>query len=194
MKRPPLNPLLTRRGFLARSAAAALTVALGRLGTAGAQAATPRFSGAMELAVNFTLTPPTSGRAQRPYIAVWLENSSGQPVRTLSLWVNTSGRGQRYIRELRRWFQDTQGGGPLIDAVSSPTRMPGQYSVSWDGRDDRGAPVALGEYALCIEYAREHGPYDLIREKVTLGNAPFRKALPGNAEVGEVSVEYRTRA
>ena len=192
MKRPP-DHTLTRRGFLARSTAAALTLALGRFGLAGAQN-TPKFSSAMELALSFTITPPTFGRAQRPYVAVWLEDSAGQPVRTLSLWVEASGRGLRYIRELRRWFQDTQGGGELIDTVSSPTRNPGQYNLSWDGKNDQGAPVALGSYALCIEYAREHGPYDLIRQPLALGSAPFQKALPGNDEVTGVKVEYRKRA
>ena len=44
-------------------------------------------------------------------------------------------------RELRRWFSEVRdaqgpGGAELIDTVSSATRLPGQYSVRWNGRDD----------------------------------------------------------
>lgn len=186
---------LTRRNFLSGSASVALGLLLGRLSGASAQgAAASKFPSDMELALDFTLTPPSGGRWNRPYLAVWFEDGAGRPVRTLSLWVQASGRGLRYVDHLTRWTQDTGGDMGLIQTVSSPTRNPGQYSLSWDGKNDKGQPVALGDYYLCIEYAREHGPYDLIREKVTLGRVPFKKALPGNPEVGGVSLEYRKKA
>jgi hypothetical protein len=41
-----------------------------------------------------------------------------------------------------------------------------------------------------IEAAREHGTYQLIRQKVTLGDAPFQQALAGNIEIKAASLEY----
>ena len=192
MKRTPHTPL-SRRGFLIRTAGIALGLTLSKLG-ALAQSGAAAQPALLPLTVNFTLLPPDAGRYQRPYIAVWIEDAAGNPVRTLALWANLNGRGQRYVRELRRWYQDTQGGGGLSDTVSGPTRLPGQYSVVWDGKTDRGTPAGKGDYFVCLEYAREHGPYDLIRQPLTLGAAPFSKPLPPATEIGDVSVAYRKPA
>lgn len=190
MKRIP-SSTLSRRGFLNGAAGVALGLLLGK-STSLAQGAAQ--SSLLPLTVNFTLLAPSSGRYQRPYVAVWIEDVSGNPVRTLALWAELSGRGQRYVRELRRWYQDTSGGDGLSDTATGPTRLPGQYSVAWDGKTDAGKAAAAGDYFVCLEYAREHGPYDLIRQQVTLGAAPFKKPLPGAAELGDVSVAYRKPA
>ena len=39
------------------------------------------------LEIDVTLTKPTTGRrVKRPYLAVWIENADGKPVRTLAVW------------------------------------------------------------------------------------------------------------
>jgi hypothetical protein len=119
-------------------------------------------------------------------------------VRTLSVWVNNSGRGPRYIRELRRWLtaerdQENAGGPDLIATVSSATRLPGQYSVTWDGRDDRGKAVEQGSYRVLIEAAREHGSYQLMQQELTFAAKPVAADLPGNEEIARARVEYRHR-
>ena len=43
--------------------------------------------------------------------------------------------------------------------------MPGAYKIVWDGNDDKKAPVVQGDYFVCIEAAREHGPYEIVREQ-----------------------------
>ena len=57
---------------------------------------------------------------------------------------------------------------------------PGVYNVVWDGRDEKKALVPLGDYYVCIEAAREHGPYELIRESVAIGKT-VRPALKSSA-------------
>ncbi len=189
MKHTP-STTLSRRGFLNGVVGVALGLLLGK----SALAQPTVQAKLLPLTVNFTLLAPAAGRYQRPYVAVWIEDAEGNPVRTLALWAELSGRGQRYVRDLRRWYQDTRGGGQLSDTATGPTRMPGQYSVMWDGKTDAGAPAGRGDYFVCLEYAREHGPYDLIRQSVTLGAAPFTKPLPAASEVGDVSVAYRKPA
>ena len=77
----------------------------------------------------------------------------------------------------------------LIETVSKPTRNPGKYKVKWDGRDDKGKLVKPGQYTLMIEAAREHGTYQLIRQKFEFGT-PLKKTLQGNAEIASATVDY----
>jgi hypothetical protein len=181
---------LSRRGFIVQAGVLASSLMLGRVVTAQGQAKL-----ALELLVNFEiLNPGSGGRYNKPYVAVWLEDASGKTVRTLSLWVET-GRGSRWIPDLKRWYTDQAQGAPdLIATTSGATRPPGTYSLVWDGRNDKKAQLEQGAYYLCIETAREHGPYTLIREKLTLGASAFKQALQGNEEVANASVQFRKPA
>ena len=193
---------LGRRDMLARLATVALSftglTAFKRFRPATHRVAAPKWDDHFELAVDLEIAPQQGFRWHRPYVAVWVEDSAGKPVRTLSAWLNTEGRGPRYIRELRRWFsmerdqQDT-GGPDLIATVSSATRNAGQYSVTWNGRDDRGNVVEQGTYRVFIEAAREHGSYQLMQQDLTLTTKPVAADLPGNEEIGRARVEYRRR-
>ena len=186
---------ISRRGLLARLAAAGASyvglTAFSRLGTAVAAAP---WDERFELAVDFQIAQPDGGRYHRPYVAIWLEDGSGRAVRTLALWVNNSGRGPRYIRELRRWFSSEKDtAASLISTISSATRLPGKYGVTWNGRDDAGRPVEQGNYRLLIEAAREHGSYQVIQQDLTLTNTPKSIDLQGNEEIAGARVEYRRR-
>jgi thiamine biosynthesis lipoprotein len=201
----PLDISLGRRDALARLAGVALSftglTAFRRFTPAARPAASsraPKWDDRFELAVDLDVAPQEGFRTHRPYFAVWVEDTAGRPVRTLSLSVNTSGRGPRYIHELRRWFtmarDEQDAGGPdLVATVSSATRLPGRYSVTWDGRDDRGNVVDQGTYRVFIEAAREHGTYQLMQQDLTLAAKPVAADLPGNEEIGRARVEYRRR-
>ena len=201
MTKPDLaQPTVDRRSFLSKTAAAALSLALGRYSAAGAATATPtkalaKFDSKMELAVNFSIVDPGGFRYQRPYVAVWLEDAAGNEVRTLSVWAKTDGRGQRYLEHLTRWIGVAGGqADTLLSTSSSPTRNPGSYTLVWDGKNDKGTLVTQGNYFLCIESAREHGPYALIREKVTVAGAASARKLSGSSDIGDVNATYRKRA
>jgi thiamine biosynthesis lipoprotein len=193
---------LGRRDLLVRLAGIALSftglAAFRRSAPAAARVAGPKWDDRFELAVDLEIAAQQGGRYHRPYVAVWVEDAAGKPVRTLSAWVNTSGRGPRYIRELRRWLsaerdQQAAGGPDLVATVSSATRLPGQYTVTWNGRDDRGNVVEQGTYRVVIEAAREHGTYQLMQHELTLATTPVAADLPGNQEIGRARVEYRRR-
>ena len=194
---------LGRRDLLARLAGIALSftglTAFGRFAPTRSRVAAPKWDDRFELAVDLEIAAQEAGRRyHRPYVAVWVEDSDGKPVRTISAWVNTTGRGPRYIRELRRWFsaardQQDAGGPDLVATVSSATRNPGQYTVTWNGRDERGNAVEQGSYRVVIEASREHGTYQLMQQDLTLGAKPIAADLPGNEEIGRARVEYRRR-
>ncbi len=63
----------------------------------------------------------------------------------------------------------------------------------WDGHNDRKVWVDRSDYYICVELAREHGPYPLVRQKVSLGRTAFKQTLGSDGEIEEVSVEYRKR-
>ena len=151
------------------------------------------FDPADELAVNFTFATSDGGfRIHNPYVAVFIEDSAGSLVRTIDLSIET-GRGLRYVHELQRWYRSANGGNDLVDTISSATRVPGAYHVVWDGRNESKALMPKGEYYVCIEAAREHGPYELIRESVTIAGAPFMKKFADSGELQGASVELRSR-
>lgn len=158
----------------------------------GATNAPPAF----ELTLSFELRSPSGGRYQRPYVAAWVEDADGFPVRTLLLWVLQSQKGRRWVPDLRRWHKadDTRrlvDDKDLLATVSGATRNPGTYSVRWDGKDDHGKVVKPGKYTLCLEAAREHGTYQLMRHPFTLGGDDFAAELKGNEEFTGARVEGR---
>ena len=177
---------LSRRGLLAGLAALALAPrAFAR--------APKKWDPSMELAVDVTIATVEGTRVHRPYVAVWLEDAAGEPVRTLSLWVQTERRGPKWIPDLRRWWRNEDDREKLVETVSSATRGAGKYSLAWDGKDDAGRPVDQGRYTLCIEAAREHGTYGVIKMAIEVGKKPFKATVEGNVEIEGATVEYRKR-
>ncbi|MGC4044209.1 MAG: DUF2271 domain-containing protein [Armatimonas sp.] len=158
-----------------------------------------RWDDAYELLVQFEINTPEARRLLRPYVAVWVEDKEGVPVRTLLLWYQL-GRGVRWLNNLKRWVrgeklrQLADGGDQTTNgAVTGATRQPGKYKVVWNGRDDQGKPVTQGTYTICVEAAREHGTYQLLRKEVTLTNKPLKADLGGNIEIKTASLEYRRK-
>ncbi len=154
-----------------------------------------------ELVVNFEINRPDNTKRgyRRPYVAIWIEDEKGFPVRNLVLWVSHGGPGPfQWLPDLKRWYGSDKDRKAIqktdmVDTISRPTRPPGKYSVIWDGKNDLGKPVPAGEYTLFIESAREHGTYQNIRTPLKIGNAPFAEDLKGNVEIKSAAIEYRRK-
>lgn len=148
----------------------------------------------LEIEIN---KPENSGRGyRRPYVAAWLVDKDGFPVRTLALWVQKTPPGPRWIPDLRQWNRDDRmrllvDETNLVDAISGPTKSAGKYKVLWDGNDDLGKPLKEGKYTLQVEAAREHGTYQIIREPLELSSKAFEKRLEGNVEIKSVAVNFK---
>jgi thiamine biosynthesis lipoprotein ApbE len=155
----------------------------------------------LELVVNYEINRPdgVSGRYRRPYLAVWIEDKNGFPVRTLALWVSFGGAGPfQWLPDLKRWYKSDRDRKlvekkEIIFTVSRPTRQPGKYSVIWDGKDNSGRQLDRGDYTVWIEAAREHGTYQSIRKQVSLADMPFSEELKGNVEIKSASIAYRRK-
>ncbi len=102
----------------------------------------------MELEITINRPEGSSRGYRRPYVAAWLTDKDGVPVRTLVLWVQKSQPGPRWIPDLRQWNREDRlrklvDDRDLVDAVASPTRNAGEYKVIWDGKDDQGQSCLL---------------------------------------------------
>jgi hypothetical protein len=152
-----------------------------------------------ELLISYTYTADGGGRIHNPYVSVWIEDSTGKSVRTILLEFQQGRKGKKWLNDLKRWFRAdearvAQGGAAIVDTKSSATRLPGTYSVMWDGKTDAGASVPAGQYHVCIESARERGPYELARESITLGAATLTKKFADSGSLSGITVELRTKA
>jgi hypothetical protein len=188
---------MTRRDMLANLAGFALSLTGASALARAQQPPRARWDDRFELAIELEVGEQAGVRSHRPYVATWIEDRDGSAVRTLGLWVRQP-RGRRWLGDLRRWFRDdrdrlARGGADLVDTVSGATRVAGVYTLLWNGRDDAGKPVEQGQYYVCVEAAREHGTYQLVREPFTFGTKAFKADLGGNVEVRKVAVDYRAR-
>lgn len=98
----------------------------------------------------------------RHYVGAWVEDESGRRVRILALWAKT--KDIHYMRDLNDFWRDAwvlAGEGSNTKGMlefSRATRLPGQYSLIWDGRDDSGQALPQGRYRIHLDVNREHGP------------------------------------
>lgn len=150
------------------------------------------FPAGAELQVDFTYAAADSGsRILNPYIAVWVESPTGELVQTIALWYLATEA--KYVRSLSRWYVaeliHLDGGGTdNVETISGATRAAGAYSVVWDGTDTDGNIVAKGDYVICVESAREHGPRSLSIGAITVGASGFSTTLPDDGELSAVTV------
>lgn len=144
------------------------------------------------LQVTFEIKAPEAdggrrrGGWKRPYVAVWIEDLTGEPVKTLCLWIEN----RRWLRDLRRWSRQYDALPNVTDLVSQATRKAGNYTLTWDGTSDEGTHLAPGRYTICIEATREHGTYQLIRKEIELGGDAVRVALAGGTEIASAELRF----
>ncbi|WP_461125597.1 DUF2271 domain-containing protein [Spirosoma aerophilum] len=141
-----------------------------------------------ELLINFELSQ-MEGRYHRPFVAVWVEDENHQPVRNLALWYNKP----RWLPELRAFYSQPRNSDFNMGSITSATRSPGAYTIQWDGKDNAGQYVKHGKYTVCIEAAREHGTYQLIRQEMDFNGKTKQQTLNGNVEIASAALDYRQK-
>jgi thiamine biosynthesis lipoprotein ApbE len=137
---------------------------------------------------HMTVTLPLkAGRStKRPYVAVWVEDTSGKVVRVLALWAGKS----KYLSELSTSWNLLKGNQNQLRSVTRATRPPGKYDLVWDGLDEDHKPVPLGEYRITVETNQEHGTYAKQTGTISLGDDPISVTLPATTNFDAVLVQY----
>ena len=120
-------------------------------------------------------------------MVLFITNESGDLVRTIAHMGN---RPPRYLDSNYTWYRAFTAKNGDIATVTRPSRQPGQYSATWDGKDDAGNPVARGKYTINIEISREHGGHSLQSIPLTLGAMPVSGDAGGQPEAGPASAHY----
>ena len=129
------------------------------------------------------------GRARRPFVAVWIEDEKHKPVRRIAVWYNKP----RWLPDLRSWFAAKREAEFDVAATTGATRGAGQYTLVWDGKNDKGEYVPLGKYTVFIEAAREHGTYQLIKQEMKFDGKAKTQTLAGGEEMTAASLSYKTK-
>jgi thiamine biosynthesis lipoprotein len=142
----------------------------------------------LELFVDFEISRIRSYRYNRPYVAVWIEDAEGKPIRTLCLWMLR--RDTRWFPDLRRYYSLHRGQWQLVRTVTRSSRPPGRYRLRWDGLANDWQYAPPGKYTVFMEASREHGSYQLMRQEIEIGKEPFALEMKGNIEISRASVEF----
>jgi hypothetical protein len=109
-------------------------------------------------------------------LAVWVEDAGSSVVRTLFVTNFTAGRGgwEYRAQSLPQWVASADIANMTpgeVDAVTKATPASGTVTVSWDCRDESGAPVSAGEYAVILEATLRGENGVVYRTTVDIGGA-----------------------
>jgi thiamine biosynthesis lipoprotein len=161
-----------------------------RLIRAAAPAPAAPWPAGFEVGIDYEIAYVPAGRYRPPFVAIWIADAQGRPVRTL---YHLGTRPRRYLDSNYVWwagFNADGSGVAKLDSVTRPSREPGRYSAVWDGKDDGGAPVGQGRYTINIEMTREHGGHSLQTIPLDLGRAAVSGSANGQGESGAASARY----
>ena len=177
---PGAQALRISYGLLQRTPGFTLlaTPSLGQVATAA------NWPSGYHLTVTLPLTAARSRK--RPYVAVWIEDSSGKLVRAIALWANKS----KYYATLGTLWNLQRGNLKPFRAVTRATRSSGRYDLEWDGLDEAGNPAPLGTYRITIETNQEDGTYAKQSGTITIGQSPTSVTLPATTNFEAVSIQY----
>ncbi len=135
-----------------------------------------------QLVIDYQVPQLESERYHAPYLALWIAREDGSPVRQLLVL----GERSRYLQDLPQWWRRYgRDDLPAIQGIARPTRMPGHYSVAWDGRDDRGQALPPGHYRVQVEAARQGGGHEFLSVPFDNGqDSGLPTQAQGNSEIG----------
>lgn len=139
------------------------------------------------LEVSYTIPKINESPYHRPYVAIWVEDTDGNQVATLQLHKQLK-KGDKWLKDLRQfWRRNNKRASIHVDGVTSATKRPGKYTVSWDGLDQTGKAVALGEYVIRLEASREDGGRNHVKRTITVGQEA-NITIPASPEIGPVQL------
>jgi hypothetical protein len=131
-----------------------------------------------EIELSISLAKQT-GEYHNPYVAAWIEDDTDKSVRTLLLWRE----GAKWLKDIRTWWRKVGRRSPgLVDSVTSATRPAGDYRLNFFANDDKGKPLAQGNYTLKIEVVRENGGRAIIKQKFDLNGLAQSYSLKSTPE------------
>lgn len=154
------------------------------------KAAAPRsaaWPAGYEVKIDYEIPVIGGARTKVPYVAIFVTNEAGQLVRTLT---HLGDHPPRFLDSNYVWYGVFTGKGGQLSAVTRPSRVPGKYAITWDGKDDAGNLVGQGKYTIKIEVSREHGGHSLQEISLTLGAVAATGSAAALPESGPATASY----
>ncbi|MGA2501697.1 MAG: DUF2271 domain-containing protein [Tepidisphaeraceae bacterium] len=139
-----------------------------------------------QVSIQLSLVKQQGHRTHRPYVCIWVEAADGTVVRSVAVW----GKERKYLRDMSTWWKATGGKDDLIRSVSRASREAGQYTVTWDGTDDKGAPLPKGDYTIRLEINREKGRHVNESVKLTCGDEKQSATIKATPESDATTIDY----
>jgi len=136
--------------------------------------------------VTITIPLTATRSSKRPYVSVWVDDSSGNLVRALAIWGDNS----KYVKDLSTLWDHVHGRIDQFRSVTRATRSAGKYELVWDGLNNDHKPVPPGSYRITVETNQEHGTYAKQTGTITVGDSPTTVTLPSTANFDSVLVQY----
>lgn len=130
--------------------------------------------------------PKVKDPNRRPFIALWVTNANNERVRTITAW----GKEPKHIHELSEWWKENKQKAAWALGIAKATRSPGQYTIDWDGLDDKQAPLPQGTYTIFFEVNREYGDHETQSVQMVCGKSPSQATIPASSEAGETQITY----
>ncbi|TYK64273.1 DUF2271 domain-containing protein [Colwellia echini] len=129
----------------------------------------------------------------KPYVAVWLEDSSRKSTQ-VALWYDQDMKddeGKKWLKDIRQWWRriGRQAEQPF-DGLTSATKGPGKHIISVDLNAEQLKTLPAGEYQLRIEASREVGGREVINVPIVLpvNASDYPLQAKGSTELGAVEV------
>jgi hypothetical protein len=118
---------------------------------------------------------------REPYMAVWITDKAGKPVRTLFM----VGQNAKWQKDNFVWWGSYRATAEtIIDARSEATAPTGRYAFMWEGRDDADRKVPAGAYTIHIETSRERGRHTHRAMEFVIGQQKFEKTMDPSPDEG----------
>ncbi|MDO6682092.1 DUF2271 domain-containing protein [Oceanobacter sp. 5_MG-2023] len=146
---------------------------------------------ATELRIGIELPDLKVAEYHKPYVAIWLENKDTRAVTNLDVWYDADmadNEGDKWLKDMRQWWRKSGRSLDMpVDGITSATRGPGQYDLSFRSNQARLADLPAGNYQLRVEAAREVGGRELLSIPFQWPvDGSFSATANGSKELGDV--------
>ncbi len=136
--------------------------------------------------LDYDIPKPTSSNYHAPYVVIWVTDANRKLVRTLHVF----GPQAKWMDSNYIWWKRYGRMIDNVDTIAQPSRAPGHYTVSWDGKDDAGQRVPQGKYTLHIEATREHGGHSYSTFDIDATPKSNTQNLPAKDELGDLKFRF----
>jgi hypothetical protein len=135
------------------------------------------------MSVQFTTVTTGANFAPRHVLAVWIENSDGQFVRSLKVMAD---RRKQYL-----YTWQNKSSGNIVDAITGATlNSHGSESIVWNGKDFNQIIVVDGGYKVKIEFTEEHAQGPILEIPFTKNTSLSDSTLPDATYFTNISIDY----